>query len=277
MKSCTLSFAKDLNVSLNFANFVALFVRTMGKKYYMYVDECGDQNLSNFEVTFPIFTLCGVIVSESQRIALEEKVNEMKRRFWGTTGVIFHSRDIRKCEKAFVTLFDLEVKQKFYNEINSILGEAGAYTVVTCSILKEEYIRQFGRFNDVYGQSLSLLVERAIFYLDDLNTEGDIDLQIIAEMRGKREDKNLLSYYNQLRDKGTYWITPERLQSHVRRFDFVAKRDNVIGLQIADLIAYPITRHILEPEILNPSFNVLEKNIYCSEGKRLGMKVIPKK
>ncbi len=55
----------------------------MGKKYYMYVDECGDQNLSNFEVTFPIFTLCGVIVSESQRIALEEKVNEMKRRFWG--------------------------------------------------------------------------------------------------------------------------------------------------------------------------------------------------
>lgn len=123
--------------------------------------------------------------------------------FGGTTGVILHSRDIRKCEKAFVTLFDLEVKQKFYNEINSILGEAGAYTVVTCSILKEEYIRQFGRFNDVYGQSLSLLVERAIFYLDDLNTEGDIDLQIIAEMRGKREDKNLLSYYNQLRDKGT--------------------------------------------------------------------------
>ena len=169
----------------------------------MYVDECGDQNLSNFEVTFPIFTLCRVIVSESQRIALEEKVNEMKRRFWGATGVILHSRDIRKCEKAFVTLFDLEVKQKFYNEINSILGEAGAYTVVTCSILKEEYIRQFGRFNDVYGQSLSLLVERAIFYLDDLNTEGDIDLQIIAEMRGKREDKNLLSYYNQLRDKGT--------------------------------------------------------------------------
>ncbi len=129
----------------------------------------------------------------------------------------------------------------------------------------------------MYGQSLSLLVERAIFYIDDLKIEEGVDLQIIAEMRGKKEDRNLLSYYNQLRDKGTYWVTPERLQSYVKRFDFVPKRDNVIGLQIADLIAYPITRHILEPEILNPAFNVLEKNIYCAEGKCLGMKIIPKK
>ena len=81
-----------------------------------------------------------------------------------------------------MNLFNLEVKQQFYNEINRILGEAGAYTVVSCSILKEEYIRQFGRFNDVYGQSLSLLMERAIFYLDDLNAEAGTDLQIIAEI-----------------------------------------------------------------------------------------------
>lgn len=249
----------------------------MGQKYYMYVDECGDQNLSNFEETFPIFTLCGVIVSEHQKAVLEEKVNVMKIHFWGTNGVILHSRDIRKCEKAFVNLFDLEVKKNFYEQMNAILGEDDAYKVVTCSILKEDYIRQFGRFNDVYGQSLSLLVERAIFYLDDLGIKDGVELQIIAEMRGKKEDRNLLSYYNQLRDKGTYWVTPERLQSHIKRFDFVAKKDNVIGLQIADLVAYPITRHILEPELLNPAFNVLEKNIYFSNGRCLGMKVIPKK
>lgn len=243
----------------------------------MYVDECGDQNLSNFEATFPIFTLCGVIVSEEQNVALEEQVNAMKQRFWGTTGVILHSRDIRKCEKAFVNLFDLDIKQKFYDEINAILGKADAYKVVTCTILKEEYIRQFGRFNDVYGQSLSLLVERAIFYLDDLAIEEGVELHIIAEMRGKKEDRNLLSYYNQLRDKGTYWVTPERLQSHAKRFDFVPKKDNIVGLQIADLIAYPITRHILEPDILNPAFNILSKNLYCSEGKCLGMKIIPKR
>lgn len=94
-------------------------------------------------------------------------------------------------------------------------------------------------------------------------------------MRGKKEDRNLLSYYNRLRDQGTYWVTAQRLQGRVKRFDFVPKKANQIGLQLADLIAYPITRHILEPELLNPAFNVLEHNIYESGGKRLGLKIIP--
>lgn len=243
----------------------------------MYVDECGDQNLSNFEATFPIFTLCGVIVSEEQNKALIEKIDALKHRFWGSTEVILHSRDIRKCEKHFVNLFDLNIKQKFYEEINSILGADETYKVVACSILKEDYIRQFGRLNDVYGQSLSFLIERAIFYLDDLNINAEVDLHIIAEMRGKKEDNNLLKYYNQLRDRGTFWVTSERLKSHIKRFDFIPKRENIAGLQVADLIAYPITRHILEPEQTNLAYNVIEKNIYCSGGKPLGLKIIPKK
>ncbi len=206
----------------------------MRQKYYMFIDECGDQNLSNFETTFPIFTLCGIIVSEGQNQALNKE------------------------------------------EINSILGEEGAYKVVTCSILKEDYIRQFGRFNDVYGQCLSLLVERAIFYLDDLNIEKGIDLSIYAEMRGKKEDANLLSYYNQLRDLGTYWVTPERIKSHIKRFDFLSKRANVTGLQIADLVAYPITRHILEPKLLNLAYEIVKCNIYKCNDKLLGMKIIPR-
>ncbi len=242
----------------------------------MFIDECGDQNLSNFETTFPIFTLCGIIVSEGQNQALNKKVNALKKRFWGTEGIILHSRDIRKCQNNFVNLFDLETKKAFYEEINSILGEEGAYKVVTCSILKEDYIRQFGRFNDVYGQCLSLLVERAIFYLDDLNIEKGIDLSIYAEMRGKKEDANLLSYYNQLRDLGTYWVTPERIKSHIKRFDFLSKRANVTGLQIADLVAYPITRHILEPKLLNLAYEIVKCNIYKCNDKLLGMKIIPR-
>ena len=37
------------------------------EKYYLYVDECGDQNLANFDTNFPIFTLCGIIVSEKTK------------------------------------------------------------------------------------------------------------------------------------------------------------------------------------------------------------------
>ena len=261
---------------INTAN-VRIIFGLMKERFYMYVDECGDQNLSNFEPTFPIFSLCGIIVSEQQNNALKEKVNAMKNRFWGTEGIILHSRDIRKCQKGFEILFNLDVKREFYNAVNEILGETEAYKVVSCSILKEDYIRQFGKLNDVYAQSLSHLVERAIFYLDDLKIENGVELDIIVEQRGKKEDQNLLRFYNRLRDAGTYWVSTERLQSHIRRFDFVPKSKNVVGLQIADLVAYPITKHILEPDLINPAFSILEPNIYESDGKRLGLKVIPHK
>lgn len=85
----------------------------------------------------------------------------------------------------------------------------------------------------------------------------------------------LLKYYNGLRVKGTKWITAERLVDRVKSFTFEDKKQNIIGLQIADLIAYPISRHVLNPERPNPAFDVIAKNIYSYKGAKLGFKIIP--
>ena len=65
--------------------------------YHLYIDECGDQNLENFSPTFPVFTLCGIIVRDDKIAVLEEEVQSLKKEFWGNKKVILHSRDIRKC------------------------------------------------------------------------------------------------------------------------------------------------------------------------------------
>ena len=134
------------------------------EKYYMFIDECGDQNLSAFDENFPIFTLCGVLMSHKQLHAMEDRITALKKKYWGDKTVILHSRDIRKCDKEFKILFDLDIKKQFYEDLDALLGEPNAYTVVSCSILKEPYIRQFGKFNDIYGQSLSFLIDRSIFF-----------------------------------------------------------------------------------------------------------------
>jgi len=239
----------------------------------MFIDECGDQNLAAFDQTFPIFTLCGVLMSHSQLCDMETKITALKKKYWGDKVVILHSHDIRKCNKEFKILFDLDVKKQFYNDLDAILGQKDAYTAVTCSILKDPYIRQFGKFNDIYGQSLSFLIERSIFFLDDVSE--DADLHIMAEMRGRQQDKNLLNYYNKLRDVGTHWVTPERLQSHIRKFNFLSKKQNVTGLQLADLIAYPIAQYLLNPDRVNVAYDIVKDNIYVSDGKKLGLKAIP--
>lgn len=243
--------------------------------YHLYIDECGDQNLETFSPTFPIFTLCGILVRDDLVSQVEEQVRSLKREFWGDRQIILHSRDIRKCQNGFEVLFDLDVKHRFYEAINQLLGQRGVYVIVSCAILKEPYIRQFGKLNDVYGQSLSFVLERAIFCVDNLCPEGNGRLSAIVERRGKREDKKLQDYYHQLLEKGTYWVTAERMKSRMSGIDFKWKSDDIAGLQIADLIAYPLTRHVLKPKAVNLAYDVLEPNIFMEVGKLMGLKIYP--
>lgn len=246
-----------------------------GTRYHLYMDECGDQNLQSFSPTFPIFTLCGILVRDDRLEELEECVAELKREFWGERQIILHSRDIRKCQNGFEILFDLEVKQRFYATINSLLGQRGVYVIVACSILKESYIRQFGKLNDVYGQSLSFVLERAIFCIDNECPQGDATITAIVERRGKREDKNLQAYFQQLRETGTYWVCAERMKTRVEQLNFKWKAEDITGLQLADLVAYPLTRHVLNPKAVNPSYDILRPNIFSLDGKLMGLKIYP--
>ncbi len=247
----------------------------MKKQYYIFLDECGDQNLSSFDPSFPIFTLCGIIMSQEQLDLMTAKINALKKEFWGDKKIILHSRDIRKCQNGFEVLFDMDVKQQFYKQINEIL-KAKTYVIICCSILKEPYIRQYGRLNDVYGQSLSYIMERTVFYLDSISV-NDIYLTTVVESRGKKEDKDLLNYYNKVSDRGTYWVSSERIKSYFKNFEIKRKSENLIGLQIADLVAYPITRHILDEKMVNIAFDVIKDNIYHVDNKIYGMKVFPNK
>ncbi len=243
--------------------------------YYLYVDECGDQNLETFNPTFPIFTLCGILVREDKVPIIDRQMKAIKTTFWGERQIILHSRDIRKCQNGFEILFDLDVKRRFYEAINQLIGQRDIYVIISCSILKEPYIRQFGKFNDVYGQSLSFVLERAIFYVDNQCTDEKGCISTIVERRGKREDKNLHHFYCQLLERGTYWVTSERMKDRMISMDFKWKSDDISGLQLADLIAYPLTRHVLNPHTFNPAYNVLKPNIFMDKKKMIGFRIYP--
>lgn len=243
------------------------------QKYYLYIDECGDQNLENFNPEFPIFTLCGVLVTKDNSKKLESDLNALKREFWGNEEIIMHSREIRRCKNEFQILLDPEVKNRFYSRINSILSQNEVYVVVACTILKEPFIRFFSNTEDVYGLSLSYLLERSILCIDDKKDNAVID--VIFEKRGKVEDRNLVRFYNRLRMTGTKWVDAARLQGRIKSFTSRSKKDNTAGLQIADLIAYPIARKVLNLKATNPTFDIIKPSIYAQDGAMLGFKVIP--
>ncbi len=242
--------------------------------YTLFLDESGDHGLSNIDIDFPVFVLCGILTSETDYSTVQNKMNEVKQSIWGNKVVIFHSRDIRKCEKEFQVLFDQEIKKQFYEDINSIISSS-QYTIIASAIQKEKYIKQYGKLaDDVYEIALSFIVERSIFYLDE-QREQHIQLSIVLEKRGKKEDKKLEEHFQKLLARGTGYVSCERLKNYSCSIRFVDKKENNNGLQLADLIAYPIARYVIESERANPAFDILETKLYTKKGKRYGLKVFP--
>ena len=112
--------------------------------------------------------------------------------------------------------------------------------------------------------------------MDSLNAKDEIELHAVVEQRGKKEDEKLRMFYNHLLGQGTYWTSAERLRQYAKSFKLLPKKANVIGLQVADLVAYPVTRHILDPNEPNMAYEVIKDNIYSENMKQVGIKIIPK-
>lgn len=225
---------------------------------------------------FPLFLLCGCLFREDYLDVVIKRINAFKQKYFKTENVVLHSREIRKCEGAFQILFDLDTKADFYNDLNLILRES-EYFIIGAGINKEEHIKKYGKgAKNPYALALSFVIERLIFCLD--KADRDAQVEIFAEERGKNEDHLLLSHYNSTVDRGTYYVNPERLKRKISEFGFYSKRENIIGLQVADLCAYPLARNILNPDEPYIPFQIIKNKIYCTEKGEYdgwGLKIFP--
>jgi hypothetical protein len=75
--------------------------------------------------------------------------------------------------------------------------------------------------------------------------------------------------------RGTYYIKASAFKKYITSFDFRAKHKNDIGIQIADLCAYPLVSNIRNPKEPNLAFGILKEKIYQKAGKLYGFKIHP--
>ena len=99
----------------------------------------------------------------------------------------------------------------------------------------------------IYSMTLDFLMERLVMVLD--NKYNGARAHIVAEGHGPLEDALLQYEYVRLLLDGTSYISPswfrQRLASSII---FQTKKDNCTGLELADLLARPCAKKIINPK-----------------------------
>ncbi len=237
--------------------------------YVFFIDESGDHNLQTGNENFPIFCLAGCIFEqEYYKTIVRPVIDDFKKRFIGRTDVILHSSEIRRQNKQFHFLSDAEKRKDFYEGVNQLILSLD-FKIIAAVILKDDHKRIHGESaRNPYHVSLEFLLDG---YSEFLNSISFLETgYMMSESRGKKEDQLLKKEYFSYKNIGT---EKTKNLENITSFWMEKKHENIAGLQIADLIAYPIASKILRPRDSNPAFNILRSKFFSKQNNS-GMQVL---
>jgi len=217
-------------------------------KYRMYVDEVGNPDLGASENPIHRYLSLTGVIFELDYVAsiLQPAVEDLKRRYFGShpdEPIVLHRKELLNRRPPFEALRDPVRGCAFDAELLALL-ESLDYQVVSVLIDKLEHKKRYQvwRF-DPYHYCMTVLVERFALSLSRRKRKGDV----MAESRGGREDRRLKASFERIATEGTEHLSADRFREVLTSTELKVKPklNNIAGLQIADLVAYPAYRYML--------------------------------
>lgn len=235
--------------------------------FIVYVDESGDHGLEVIDSAYPYFVLAFCIFEKVTYInEVVPDLQNFKFEFFGHDMVILHEQEIRKSKPPFNILFDQQVRHVFMESLTNLIARA-SFTIIASVIDKSAHLNRYGQYAyNPYELSLLFCMERLQYFLQKKNI-AQRPTHIILERRGRKEDDELELVFRRYCDQNNFSFHPV----------FAHKQNNSAGLQLADLVARPIGRYVMNPQQTNRAFKVLQHKIYQPDGtlNGAGLKVFP--
>jgi hypothetical protein len=246
-------------------------------KYIVYVDESGDHAMQSIDEQYPVFVLAFCVFhkdhySQSVVPALEA----FKFKHFGHDQIVLHENEIRKEKGAFRIFPTREHKNRFMDDLTSIIEENN-FILISCVIDKRRLKEQQEPPPNPYHIALRFCLETLFEFLEEKDEQKNLT-HVVVEQRGKKEDDELELEFRRICDG---------LNAREKNlpFDilFADKKVMSSGLQLADLVARPIGLHILREGQQNRAFDVLKTKFFCEGGrenvgnnyKNWGLKIHP--
>jgi len=255
-------------------------------KYRIYIDEVGNPDLeSSDNPNHRFLSLTGVILElDHVESIVHPQMETLKAKYFRShpdEPVIFHRKEMVNARPPFECLKDPETQKKFDRELLNLIG-SWEYIVITVCVDKKKHKETYTTWRyDPYHYCLAVLLERFIFFLNRMNSQGDV----MAESRGGKEDMRLKYSFARLWKDGTDYVAPDQFQKALtsKQLKVKPKTNNISGLQLADLIAHPSRNEILKEQgFLEKEFSlfvrevikILQKKYDQHEGRMFGKKFI---
>jgi len=240
--------------------------------YIVYVDESGDHGLVSINPQNPVFVLTFCVFEKvSYRTVAVLAVQELKFEFWGHDGVVLHGHEIRKARGDFSILLNPEVRERFMARMNSLIA-AMPVTIIAAAIDKNRHVRQYRDPAFPYEIALVFCMERLQRWLQE-QRQADRRTFLMVECRGHREDAELELEFRRIADGRNAIGAMPNLDIR-----FMDKKHNSASLQVADLLAHPIARHVIDPDQPNRAYALVEPKFRRSTAGKIagyGLKIFP--
>ncbi|QEM07359.1 DUF3800 domain-containing protein [Mucilaginibacter rubeus] len=246
-------------------------------KFLLLIDESGNYDLNVHSHDDNYLAICGVLTSSNSYRKIDNDLKDFKKDFVGNKDLVLHSRDIRNKSGDFSFLQDDFTNKKFLTRLSNII-EKTQYRII-CPVIDKGELRNSRRddLGNVYHLAVTFLLERVRYVLQEFrNIEKQ--LTIVIESRNPKEDKRLKKHIEGTISYGTMFVNAKDFDDLNIKIFFNTKKDNINGLQFADLFAYPILRHVIYPQQENFAYNLLLEKIHKKHGKvdGAGIKIFPK-
>lgn len=216
------------------------------QRYRLYIDESGDHtfHLLNHP-SHRYLALLGVWLSELDYVEFADRLERFKRAIFGArpdNPVILHRSAVINRKGPFGILRHPDVHQRFNQELLEIL-EQTPFKMICVMIDKQAHLVNHAIPLHPYHYCLAALLDRYVAWLNYKNARGDV----MAETRGKQEDLQLQQAYLRVYESGTLALDSLHYQKVLtsRNLKLKPKSANIAGLQLADVLAYPVKQMIL--------------------------------
>ena len=218
------------------------------KRFRIYVDESGDHTYRNLQKQENQYLcLMGCIFEPEQYRIFVRELEDFKQKHLSYDPdfpLILHRNDIINRRGCFGRLCDPTAKKKFDSDLLNLIRE-GDFKVIAVVIDKKNHVEKYKELAfHPYHYCLTAILER---YCGLLNFVGGIG-DMLAESRGGSEDTQLKEAYKRVYNAGTRYREPEFFQDVLssKEIKLKPKRNNIAGLQLADILAHPVKQSILQ-------------------------------